>query len=208
MASFSQRFDDALAFAHQLHRNQMRKTSGVPYVAHLLGVASLVIEDGGTEDEAIAALLHDSIEDQGRHYPGGPDMLARAIEEKFGPAVLTMVLALTERPTPREQGISDKRARWRAHKEDYYEQVLTASPSVRRISCADSVHNVRTLIKDFTIMGDELWSRFRTRSADDQLWAYDMAARAFEKAGVGQLAQELRRAVDDLHRVVGLPVSN
>jgi len=82
--------------------------------------------------------------------------------------------------------------------------VLTASPSVRRFSYADSVHNVRTLIKNFTVMGDELWNRFRTKSADDQLWTYDMAARAFEKAGVGKIAQELRRAVDDLHRVVGL----
>ncbi len=204
---FTERFDSALTFAHELHRKQTRKTSGVPYIAHLLGVAALVIEDGGSEDEAIAALLHDSLEDQGRHYPGGVEALAQDIETQFGPEVLDLVEALTEKSSPREKAILDKRASWRAHKEEYFRQILDASPSVRRISCADSVHNVRTLIKDFSRMGDELWTRFRTRRADDQLWAYDMAARAFAEAKVGQLAEELRRAVDDLYRVTGIEPS-
>ncbi len=73
---FSERFDEALVFAHRLHRKQKRKTSGAPYVAHLLGVAALAIEDGGSEDEAIAALLHDSLEDQAYTYPGGRRQLA------------------------------------------------------------------------------------------------------------------------------------
>ena len=81
---FSDCFAQALAFAHQLHRRQTRKTSGVPYVAHLLGVAALVIEDGGSEDEAIAALLHDSLEDQGAGYPGGVERLSEEIGERFG----------------------------------------------------------------------------------------------------------------------------
>src|SRR3954447_25367848 len=91
---FSDRFESALTFAHQLHRKQTRKTSGVPYVAHLLGVAAIVIEDAGTEDEAIAALLHDSLEDQGRHYPGGVPALAIEIEQRYGHNVREMVEAL------------------------------------------------------------------------------------------------------------------
>src|SRR5215831_5892905 len=102
-----------MVFAHQLHRKQRRKTSGVPYVAHLLGVAALVIEDGGTEDEAIAALLHDSLEDQGRYYPGGSGALAAEIEARFGGEVRRMVEALTESASDEGPRIADKRERWR-----------------------------------------------------------------------------------------------
>lgn len=198
---FTARFEDALVFSHRLHQKQVRKTSGVPYVAHLLGVASLVIEDGGTEDEAIAALLHDSLEDQGRYYRGGPGALAHEIEARFGANVLEMVLALTERPSsdPREHS-KDRRAAWRAHKENYFHQILSASPSVLRISCADSLHNVRTLVRDYRVMGEELWTRFRTRSAEDQIWAYGEAAEAYARAGCGALAEQLRRAVEELRR--------
>src|SRR3954462_4913176 len=107
-----ERFEQALVFANQLHRKQKRKTSGVPYVGHLLGVAALVIEDGGGEDEAIAALLHDALEDQGRHYPGGVDALAAEIERRYGAAVRGMVEALTERSSDAERAITDKRERW------------------------------------------------------------------------------------------------
>ena len=99
---FSERFDDALAFTHQLHRRQVRKTSGVPYIAHPMSVAALVIEDGGSEDEAIAALLHDSLEDQGRHYPGGVAQLAQDIGARFGEEVLRIVQACTERTSEEE----------------------------------------------------------------------------------------------------------
>src|SRR3954454_14444728 len=99
---YSDRFSRALSFADELHRRQTRKTSGVPYVAHLLSVCALIIEDGGTEDEAIAALLHDSLEDQSRHWEGGEDALAAEIQAQFGAAVLELVLGLTERPAPEE----------------------------------------------------------------------------------------------------------
>src|SRR3954453_11893467 len=125
-----ERFEQALVFANQLHRKQKRKTSGVPYVAHVLGVAALVIEDGGGEDEAIAALLHDSLEDQGRHYPGGVPALAIEIEQRYGHNVREMVEALTERPSPAEHGVKDKRERWRIHKRAYIEQIATAGPQV------------------------------------------------------------------------------
>jgi (p)ppGpp synthase/HD superfamily hydrolase len=201
---FSERFGRALVFAHSLHQRQKRKTSGAPYVAHLLGVAALVIEDGGSEDEAIAALLHDSLEDQARHYAGGGEALARDIEREFGSSVLDMVDALTERPGPEERAMTDKRERWRAHKQAYLRQIRSAGPGVRRISSADSIYNVRSLTRDYLRMGDELWTRFLTRSRDDQLWAYDALARALLETGGGALAAELDRAVDELYRVTGV----
>ncbi|HEX8984953.1 MAG TPA: HD domain-containing protein [Bryobacteraceae bacterium] len=201
---FSDKFDAALVFAHRLHRRQLRKTSGAPYVAHLLGVAASVMEDGGSEDETIAALLHDSIEDQARHYPGGAAALTATIEREFGPGVLRLVEALTERPDPSEQGIPDRRGRWRAHKEAYIRQIVTADPAVRRISSADSLYNVRSLTRDYLRMGDQLWTRFLTRSRDDQLWAYDAVAHALQASGGGALAAELDRAVEELFRVTGV----
>lgn len=198
----SQRFEDALVFAHHLHRHQRRKTTGVPYVSHLLGAASLVIDDGGTEDEAIAALLHDSIEDQSRGFPGGRDALAAEIERRYGAEVLRIVMACTEQGTPEVKRISDKRARWRAHKQHYIEQIVTRDVSVRRVSCADSIHNVRSMIKDYARMGDALWSRFLTKNGEDQLWAYDELAQALTDHGGTGLAAELRRAVDELARLL------
>lgn len=201
--TFSERFEDALAFAHRLHRKQKRKTSGVPYVAHLLGVCALVIEDGGSEDEAIAALLHDSLEDQSYDYPGGGAALAAEIQARFGPEVLRIVVACTERGSPEERRIRDRSERWRAHKQSYIEQIVTEDAAVRRVSCADSIYNVRSMSRDFRRMGDRLWSKFLTKSASDQLWAYDALARALIKRDRSSgLAAELRRAVDELDRLV------
>jgi len=198
------RFERALVFAHRLHARQRRKTSGTPYICHLLGVASLVIEDGGSEDESIAALLHDSLEDQARHYPGGEPALRAEIERQFGPAVLELVTALTERASPRELFLPDKVARWRAHKEGYIRQILAATTPVRRISCADSLSNVRSMIKDYQRMGERLWSRFHTRRREDQLWAYYRIAQAFVEREASPLTHELVRAITALHRYCGV----
>lgn len=202
-AGFSEKFDQALAFAHRLHRKQRRKTSGIPYVAHPLSVAALVMEDGGSEDEAIAALLHDSIEDQAAHYPGGGAQLAADIGAAFGPEVLRIVQACTETRSDEERAIQDRRERWRVHKHAYLAQILRADPAVRRVSCADSLHNVRTMIQDYRRAGEEIWARFLTRNRDDQVWAYREAARAFAQAGVGAMAAELERAVVELEEVTG-----
>ena len=103
---FSERFDDALAFTHQLHRRQVTAGPlGRATIADPMSVAALVIEDGGTEDEAIAALLHDSLEDQGRHYPGGVAQLAQDIGARFGEEVLRIVQACTERTSEEEAAI-------------------------------------------------------------------------------------------------------
>ncbi|MCX6619624.1 MAG: HD domain-containing protein [Acidobacteria bacterium] len=192
------------SLTHRLHAKQKRKTSGTPYVCHLLGVAALVIEDGGTEDEAIAALLHDALEDQSRGYPGGEPALRTGIEQRFGAAVLHLVHELTERPKAQEKAFPDKTARWRAHKEGYIEQILTADTSVRRISCADSLFNVRSMIKDYQRMGDRIWERFLTRSRDDQLWAYHLIAQAFLARDDSPLARELVREIAALHQICGV----
>ena len=200
----SERFEQALVFTHRLHARQKRKTSGTPFVSHLLGVAALVIEDGGSEDEEIAALLHDSLEDQSRHFPGGEPALSAEIEQRFGAAVLHLVMELTERPSAREILQFDRVSRWRAHKEGYIEQILTANSSVRRVSCADSLFNVRSMIKDYLRVGERLWDRFHTRRRDDQLWAYFRIAHAFLEREDSPLTRELLREIAALHQLCGV----
>lgn len=195
---FTTRFDDALTFAHGLHRRQKRKTSGVPYIGHPLGVAALVIEDGGSEDEAIAALLHDTLEDQGRGFPGGVPALAEEIERRFGAEVRRIVEACTEGRSAEEIATTDKRERFRLHKESYFALIRNAGAAVRRVSCADSLHNVRTMTKDYQRMGEKLWTRFMTRRGDDQIWAYSTLAATFLATGTEPLAHELERAVREL----------
>jgi len=122
----SQRFDSAFAFAAKLHKSQVRKGTTIPYLGHLLGVTALVVEDGGSEDEAIAALLHDSIEDQGDQYPGGRDALRVYIREQFGAAVADIVDACTD-DEGCAKGLADtpaeERQRWLERKRKYIESI-------------------------------------------------------------------------------------
>jgi len=200
----SDAFDSALVLAHELHRRQKRKVSNVPYISHLLAVASLVIEDGGSEDEAIAALFHDSIEDQSHRYPGGREQMRQDLERKFGPEVVRIVEACTENYLEQAARGGDRRARWRTLKEAYLRRLRSADLSVRRVSCADSLHNVRALIEDHRRMGEKIWLRFRAKSREDQLWLYDALAHVFLETGTGRLAEELNRAVDELCREAGV----
>jgi (p)ppGpp synthase/HD superfamily hydrolase len=199
----TERFDRALLTASELHRKQKRKTSGTPYVSHLLGVCALVLEDGGSEDEAIAALLHDAVEDQSATYAGGENALREHIAAEYGAEVGRLVDALTERPTAETAALRDKRERWRAHKRAYINQIITYDVSVLRISCADSLYNVRSLITGYRSMGEKLWTRFMTREAADQLWGYSEISRAFLRVGGTGLAAELEDAIDQLHRLTG-----
>lgn len=173
----SERFDRALVFAADLHRTQRRKGSGVPYISHLLAVCALTLEFGGDEDEAIAALLHDAIEDQ-----GGPVARA-AILERFGPRVTEIVDGCTdtdESPKPP----------WRARKEAYIRSIASASPSVRLVVTCDKLHNARSLIRDYRILGEALWERF-TGGREGTLWYYRAMADALG-------SDELDRAVAEL----------
>jgi len=151
------RFERALSFATHLHREQCRKGTGVPYAAHLLGVASLVLEDGGTEDEAIAALLHDAVEDQ-----GGRARL-QEIEHEFGNRVAHIVEGCTDTA-------SIPKPRWRTRKEAYVHALASHDGSVRRVALADKLYNARATLLDYRRLGDELWERFNPEA--DQLWYY------------------------------------
>jgi len=178
------RFDEALGFASELHRTQPRKGTGVPYVSHLLGVASLVLEDEGSEDEAIAALLHDAVEDG-----GGRQMLSE-IRRRFGDEVAEIVLGTSdtdEMPKPP----------WRARKERYIAHLVEdGRPSVVRVSLADKLHNVRALTRDLRVHGEDVWERFNPES--DQLWYYRTLANTFAALSESPMVADLEREVDEL----------
>ena len=160
------RYVEAVAYAVELHAGQARKSTAIPYLSHLLTVCSLVLEDGGTEDEAIAALLHDGPEDQ-----GGRATL-EAIRRRFGSAVATMVEGLSDTME------ADKPA-WRKRKETYLATLPHEPASVLRISLADKLHNLRTVAVDLVDIGDTFWTRFNA-GRDDQAWYYRELARVFE----------------------------
>ena len=141
------RFNEALKLAVRLHAFQSRKGSTIPYVSHLLAVAGLVIEDGGSEDEAIAALLHDAVEDQ-----GGAPTLAR-IEEQFGPSVAHIVDGCSETDqTPKPP--------WPDRKKRYLDHLRTADTHTLRVALADKLHNARAMLRDRRGSDDSFWTRF------------------------------------------------
>ena len=182
------RFEKALAYAAQLHAGQVRKGAGTPYIAHLLSVTALVLEDGGTEDEAIAALLHDAIEDQ------GGDDTRREIRDRFGPRVVQIVDGCTDAETLPEPP-------WRERKEHFLASLCDAPPEVLRVVVADKLHNARSLTRDYRQQGETLWSRFRG-SQEGTLWYHRTAAEILVKRGVGRLAEELQRVVEELEALV------
>jgi GTP pyrophosphokinase len=173
-----------------LHATQTRKGSGVPYITHLLGVASIALEYGANEDEAIAALLHDAIEDQG----GAPTR--EAIRRRFGETVTEIVDGCTESyQTPKPP--------WRQRKEAYIAQISTASASVRLVSASDKLYNSRSILKDYRILGDALWERFQG-GKDGSLWYYRAIVEAFRATGSTPVMDELERTVVELERLVGI----
>lgn len=186
---YSRRLEAALIFASQLHNNHFRKGTQVPYVTHLLAVASLVGEAGGNEDEVIAGLLHDAVEDQ-----GGQPTLER-IRDLFGDEVAQIVLGCSdtdEMPKPP----------WMQRKEAYIQNMDDASESILLVSCADKLHNARSLVADYREIGDELWNRF-TASKEQTLWYYRNLIEAFRRRGVSaRLADELDRTVQTLEDLV------
>jgi GTP pyrophosphokinase len=160
-----------------------------------------VLEDGGSEDEAIAALLHDSIEDQGDTYPGGRNQLREVIQLEFGQAVLDIVNGCTDDEGHRKDGFTeaDVRTAWHTRKEEYIAHLETEhNPSVLRVSCADKLHNLRMVLENYRVEGELIWGRFRTKSKDDQLWCYRGLVRALVTRGVGSLPGQLTRTVSEL----------
>ncbi len=180
------RFENALVYAAQLHARQVRKRSNVPYIAHLLGVTSLVLEDGGQEDEAIAALLHDAVEDQ-----GGIETL-KEIQQRFGLEVADIVIGVTD-------AISDPKPPWRERKEAYIASIRTASPAVLRVSLADKVYNARATLRDIRREGESAWERFNG-GKEGTLWYYHQLILEFESHGSRSLLSELIKIVGRLEQ--------
>jgi (p)ppGpp synthase/HD superfamily hydrolase len=190
------RFASALGYAATLHATQLRKGTRTPYVSHLLAVAAFAIEYGANEDEAIAALLHDSIEDQ-----GGADT-RRRIAALFGETVAEIVDGCSDTDvTPKPP--------WRERKERYIAHVASTSPSIRLVSMCDKLHNARSLIMDLRANRKDLWSRF-SAGRDDTCWYYTELVAAYRTAlandppnptlRLGELLAELATTVDTLVR--------
>jgi hypothetical protein len=178
------RFDRAFAFARELHADQIRKETEIPYISHLMGVVSLVLEDGGGEDEAIAGLLHDAVEDQ-----GGQQTLRR-IRQLFGERVARIVAACSDTDvTPKPP--------WRERKEGYIAHLREPGlpAGVVRVSLADKLHNARAMLFDLRA-GHDVFARF-TAGREDQLWYYDALAGAFAEISDSPMVDELRRVVDE-----------
>ncbi len=152
------RFESACRYALRLHADQIRKASGTPYVSHLFAVAALVLEDGADEDVAIAALLHDAVEDQGGHAT------REEIGRRFGPRVEDIVVGCSDTLTGRK-------LRWRRRKERFIASLEAASREVLQVVAADKLHNARSFLRDHTALGDELWEQFRG-GRDGSLWYF------------------------------------
>ncbi|MBL8755696.1 MAG: HD domain-containing protein [Planctomycetes bacterium] len=182
-----ERFDRAFLLASELHRQHVRKESGVPYVSHLLAVASLALEHGADEDQAIAALLHDAVEDQG----GMPT--AERIRAAFGPRVHDLVLGLTD-------AVVTPKPPWRARKEAYLAHLADAPAEVRLVSACDKVHNARCIVADHARCGAALWQRF-SGGRDGTLWYYRELARIFTDRGPQELAGLLRELAERMQRL-------
>ncbi|MFM8322898.1 MAG: HD domain-containing protein [Chloroflexota bacterium] len=171
----SPRFDEALLYASRLHRDQLRKGSQVPYLAHLMGVSALVIEDGGDEDQAIAGLLHDAVEDQG----GQPTL--DEIRRRFGERVAFIVAGCTD-------SFESPKPPWRERKERYLAHLRQAPPDVRRVSLADKLYNARAILDDLLRSGEQVWERFRG-GKDGSLWYYRTLAEEFRSDQTPMAAQ-------------------
>jgi len=192
-AVFHDDFERALVFATRLHASQVRKETDIPYISHLISVAGLVLENDGDRDQAIAALLHDSIEDSGMDYPGGVTALRERIAVDFGASVLAIVEGCTDAevvPKPP----------WRQRKEQYVAHLESAPAEVLLVSCADKLHNARAIVADLRVMGPDLFERFSGKR-DGTLWYYESLADVFGRRGPKHLAAELSRTVQTMREL-------
>jgi (p)ppGpp synthase/HD superfamily hydrolase len=185
--TLGKRFDRALLYASAAHATQFRKGARRPYIAHLLGVTAIVLTHGGDEDEAIAALLHDVVEDQG----GKPRL--RDIRRKFGSRVAKIVEGCTDSDT-------EPKPPWRERKEKYLDHLRTADASVRLVSAADKLYNASEILSDFRLHRHSVWARFKG-GKKGTLWYYGEVAKVLRAKGPKDLVGELNRVVSDLKAV-------
>ncbi|BAZ08053.1 HD domain-containing protein [Calothrix sp. NIES-3974] len=183
MSKLTNRFEQALVYASRLHQKQTRKGGDIPYISHLLSVAALVLEDGGDEDEAIAALLHDAVEDQ-----GGVET-REVILNMFGIRVVEIVDSCTDTDTI-------PKSPWKERKSEYIKKLRHAPASVNRVTLADKLHNARSILKDLSIYGDATWDRF-SGGKSGTLWYYHTLLELFLETNPDSwLVKELNRIVN------------
>jgi (p)ppGpp synthase/HD superfamily hydrolase len=186
------RFARAVDYARHLHIER-RKGTAIPAMAHLLGVASLVLGEPDfpvTEDMVIAALLHDAVEDH-----GGSERL-EDIRQNFGSDVARMVEGLSDTFV----ADSSQKESWEQRKKDYIARLRNESPDVRLISAADKLHNARAILDDYRVHGAEVWDRFR-RGRDLQIWYFETVVQVLRSFPANRLVDELARVVAELKRV-------
>lgn len=184
------RFASAVALALELHHGQKRKLSGTPFIAHLFRVAGIVLEHGADEETAIAAVLHDAVEDQ-----GGPKA-RQLIRERFGDRVAGIVDECSDTDqTPKPP--------WRERKERYLAHLETASPAAQMISAADKLDNIRALLASYRQSGQKVWKHFRG-GREGTLWYFRRVRDILQRHGSSALVDELARAVRELEREAGV----
>jgi (p)ppGpp synthase/HD superfamily hydrolase len=189
------RFTSAVDYARHIHIER-RKGTDIPYMAHLLGVASLVMGEAGhagfpvTEDMVIAALLHDAAEDQ-----GGLRRL-QDIEQNFGPNVARMVEGLSDSLSED----SSKKQSWLERKQAYIERLRGEPADVQLISVADKIYNARTILEDYREIGPLVWERFK-RGRADQVWYFDELLAVYKSTGTSRIVEEFERVVEELRQI-------
>lgn len=185
---YSQRVDEAFLFAHACHREQVRKGTGIPYLTHLMAVAALVGEFGGSENQVIAALLHDAPEDQ-----GGEATLAR-IRDEFGDEVAALVDACTDAYT-------QPKPPWRPRKEAFVKRLSSAPEGARLIVAADKLHNMESMTREFAAVGPALWERF-TASPAESLWYHATVASTLREGWEHPILDALHAALGRFEEMV------
>jgi (p)ppGpp synthase/HD superfamily hydrolase len=183
--ALSRRFEEALVFAAHRHRDHFRKASEVPYVSHLLAVAALVMEHGGEEDAVIAALLHDAVEDQ--------KATLRELRDLFGDEVAAVVDACSDTD-------EDPKPPWRERKVAFLETIPSMSAAAKLVVAADKLHNVRSIVEEYRLIGEEVWERF-SGGRDGSLWYYESVAQALIDNGAIPPADVLQCEVAVLLRL-------
>lgn len=185
---YSRRLDEAVALALDAFRDKVRKGTGIPYVSHLLGVMCLVADYGGDEDQLVAAVLHDWLEDVEGADPA-------ELERRFGPRVRALVEGLSD-------SVTHPKPPWRARKEAYLAALRDEPAELKLISAADKLHNCMSIRRDLEVVGDAIWSRF-TGGKDGTLWYYRSVAHALGAGWSHPLHARLVAEVDQLLREAG-----
>jgi GTP pyrophosphokinase len=184
-------FESALKYASRLHAKQTRKGSGAPYISHLLAVAAIALEHGATEKEAIAALLHDAVEDQ-----GGQETLDK-IRRRYGKRVASIVAACSDTDTDQSE-----KPPWYERKEAYVARLPTEPYSVRLVVAADKLHNVGDLLSSYRVQGDDLWSHFKG-GRDGTLWYFRAVVGALSEAATPE-EHQLNALIEEIRTTLSL----